>query len=71
MKNSSPDEDRILQEICERVKSIDIPNPHLARQKELSEKGIQGEEAELPLNEEPLAQPVPDEQDRASTDQNL
>ncbi|MBC7397830.1 MAG: SMC-Scp complex subunit ScpB [Bdellovibrionales bacterium] len=46
------EDERILQEIRERVKSIDISTPYLARQKELAGQGIQGEEAELLLAKE-------------------
>jgi segregation and condensation protein B len=43
------EDERILQEIRERVKSIDISTPYLTRQKELAEQGIVGEEAEAIL----------------------
>jgi segregation and condensation protein B len=43
------EDERILQEIRERVKSIDITTPYLARQKELADQGIVGEEAEAIL----------------------
>ena len=43
---SSKEDDEILQEIRDRVKSIDVTTPYLARQKELAEQGIQGFEAE-------------------------
>ena len=46
------EDERILQEIRDRVKSIDISTPYLARQKQLAEQGIQGEEAELLLAKE-------------------
>jgi segregation and condensation protein B len=43
------EDERILQEIRERVKSIDISTPYLTRQKELADQGITGEEAEAIL----------------------
>jgi segregation and condensation protein B len=43
------EDERILQEIRERVKSIDISTPYLTRQKELADQGIFGEEAEAIL----------------------
>ncbi len=43
------EDERILQEIRERVKSIDISTPYLTRQKELADQGIVGEEAEAIL----------------------
>ncbi len=43
------EDERILQEIRDRVKSIDITTPYLARQKELADQGILGEEAEAIL----------------------
>jgi len=49
---SAKEDEVILQEIKDRVKSIDITTPYLARQKELAEQGIQGEEAEALLARE-------------------
>ncbi len=43
------EDERILQEIRDRVKSIDISTPYLTRQKELADQGIVGEEAEAIL----------------------
>lgn len=40
------EDEKILQEIRDRVKSIDISTPYLERQKELASQGITGEEAE-------------------------
>ncbi len=48
----SREDEKILQEIRDRVKSIDITTPYLERQKELAAQGIQGEEAELLLAKE-------------------
>jgi segregation and condensation protein B len=49
---SAKEDDIILQEIRDKVKSIDVTTPYLARQKELAEQGIQGIEAEDILNRE-------------------
>jgi len=49
---SAKEDEVILQEIKDRVKSIDITTPYLARQKELAEQGIHGEEAEALLAHE-------------------
>jgi segregation and condensation protein B len=46
------EDEKILQEIRERVKSIDISTPYLERQKELAAQGITGEEAEEILAKE-------------------
>jgi segregation and condensation protein B len=46
------EDDKILQEIRERVKSIDISTPYLERQKQLATEGITGEAAELILTRE-------------------
>lgn len=46
------EDERILQEIRERVKSIDISTPYLERQKELASQGITGEAAEEILAKE-------------------
>ena len=43
---NAKEDDQILQEIRDRVKAIDITTPFLARQKELAEQGITGQEAE-------------------------
>jgi hypothetical protein len=43
---NTKEDDVILQEIRDRVKSIDVTTPYLTRQKELAEQGIQGFEAE-------------------------
>jgi len=48
----SKEDERILQDIRDRVKSIDISTPYLERQKQLAEQGIIGEEAELLLAKE-------------------
>jgi segregation and condensation protein B len=40
------EDEKILQEIRDRVKSIDISTPYLERQKALAAQGITGEEAE-------------------------
>jgi hypothetical protein len=49
---SGKEDEIILQEIRDRVKSIDVTTPYLARQKELAEQGIQGLDAEEILNRE-------------------
>jgi hypothetical protein len=49
---SAKEDDIILQEIRDKVKSIDVTTPYLARQKELADQGIQGIEAEDILNRE-------------------
>jgi segregation and condensation protein B len=49
---SAKEDEVILQEIKERVKAIDITTPYLARQKQLAEEGITGEEAEEMLAKE-------------------
>jgi segregation and condensation protein B len=49
---SGKEDEVILQEIRDRVKSIDVTTPYLSRQKELAEQGIQGLEAEEILNRE-------------------
>jgi segregation and condensation protein B len=46
------EDERILQEIRDRVKSIDVSTPYLERQKALAEQGITGEEAEELLAKE-------------------
>ncbi len=46
------EDEKILQEIRERVKTIDISTPYLERQKELASQGITGEEAEAILTRE-------------------
>ena len=46
------EDEKILQDIRDRVKSIDITTPYLARQKELADQGITGEEAEALLARE-------------------
>ncbi|NDG84633.1 MAG: SMC-Scp complex subunit ScpB [Proteobacteria bacterium] len=46
------EDERILQEIRERVKTIDISTPYLERQKALAEQGIVGDEAEAILAKE-------------------
>jgi segregation and condensation protein B len=48
----SKEDEKILQEIRDRVKAIDITTPYLARQKELAQDGIHGEEAEAILAKE-------------------
>ncbi len=46
------EDEKILQDIRDRVKSIDITTPYLARQKALADQGITGEEAEALLAKE-------------------
>ena len=46
------EDENILQEIRDRVKSIDISTPYLERQKQLAAEGITGEEAEELLAKE-------------------
>ena len=46
------EDERILQEIRDRVKTIDISTPYLERQKSLAAEGITGEEAEAILTRE-------------------
>lgn len=46
------EDDQILAEIRERVKTIDVTTPYLARQKELAEQGIVGEAADELLAKE-------------------
>ena len=46
------EDEKILQEIRERIKAIDVTTPYLARQKQLADEGIQGEEAEAILARE-------------------
>ncbi len=48
----SKEDERILQDIKDRVKSIDISTPYLERQKQLAAEGITGEDAELILARE-------------------
>jgi len=48
----SKEDERILQDIKDRVKSIDISTPYLERQKQLAQQGITGEEAEELLAKE-------------------
>jgi segregation and condensation protein B len=49
---NAKEDEVILQEIRDRVKAIDITTPYLARQKEMAEEGIVGEEAEMLLAKE-------------------
>ena len=49
---NAKEDDIILQEIRDRVKAIDVTTPYLARQKQLADEGINGEEAELILAKE-------------------
>ena len=49
---NAKEDDHILAEIRERVKSIDVTTPYLARQKELAEQGIHGADAEEMLAKE-------------------
>ena len=49
---NAKEDEIILQEIKDRVKAIDITTPYLARQKELADQGIMGEEAEMLLAKE-------------------
>ncbi len=46
------EDEQILQEIKDRVKSIDITSPYLVRQKALADEGIVGDEAEAMLAKE-------------------
>lgn len=48
----SKEDERILQDIRDRVKSIDISTPYLERQKQLAAEGITGEDAEIILSRE-------------------
>jgi segregation and condensation protein B len=48
----SKEDERILQDIKDRVKSIDISTPYLERQKQLAAEGITGEDAEIILAKE-------------------
>jgi segregation and condensation protein B len=48
----SKEDERILQDIRDRVKSIDISTPYLERQKQLAAEGITGEDAEIILAKE-------------------
>ncbi len=43
---NAKEDDQILAEIRDRVKSIDVTTPYLARQKQLAEEGIHGADAE-------------------------
>lgn len=49
---NAKEDDQILQDIRDRVKTIDITTPYLARQKALADEGIHGEEAEEMLAKE-------------------
>ena len=49
---SAKEDEKILQEIRDRVKAIDITTPYLERQKQLAEQGITGAEAEELLAKE-------------------
>ena len=49
---NAKEDEKILQEIKDRVKSIDVTSPYLVRQKELADQGIVGEEAEALLAKE-------------------
>jgi segregation and condensation protein B len=49
---NAKEDEAILQEIRDRVKSIDITTPYLARQKALADEGIVGEEADAILAQE-------------------
>lgn len=49
---NAKEDDQILQEIRDRVKSIDVTTPYLARQKQLAEEGIHGADAEEILAKE-------------------
>jgi segregation and condensation protein B len=49
---NAKEDDQILAEIRDRVKSIDVTTPYLARQKQLAEEGIHGSDAEEILAKE-------------------